>query len=145
MATPEYPVVFTLACAGFHGCRGRHTFFVFRQAEEHVPAGYENHVITQILPLYFRFLHYDNVGFQDVKHRLRHPLVELCLMKSCSPRRSASPSMADIQMGFCKEIQLRSTFSVSSGGLEPDAVHCSSPSASFSVNHEKRSNTHHSK
>lgn len=38
------------------------TFLVFRKAEVDIPAGDENHVISEILPLDFQLLHDDDVG-----------------------------------------------------------------------------------
>ena len=43
---------------------------MFRQAEETVPAGDEDHVIPEIFPLYLGLLQTDYIRLEDVEHGL---------------------------------------------------------------------------
>jgi hypothetical protein len=71
MATPEYPSRCIRRQEQQHGDRGSRTFLVLGETEVDVPAGDQNHVIAEILPLDLGLLHHNDVGFQGVKHGLQ--------------------------------------------------------------------------
>lgn len=57
-----------------------HTFFVPGKAKIYVPARDEHHVIPQVLSLDLCFLHHENIGLENIKHRLlsfSHPVVAM--------------------------------------------------------------------
>ena len=68
------------------------------QAEEDIPPRNEDHIISQVLPLYLRLLHHHNVRFEDVEHRLGSiSKVLIMVIAADSRRRSSLDAMASIQ------------------------------------------------
>lgn len=47
-----------------------YTFLSAREREVAIPSGDEHHIIAEVLPLDFRFLEDDNIGFEYVEHGL---------------------------------------------------------------------------
>lgn len=61
--------------------RAQVTFLVLRQTEMDIPAGNQDHIISQVLPLNLGFLHDDDISLEDIKH-----ILELWLAKNRGTR-----------------------------------------------------------